>query len=199
MSSSAPTEQPRRGLRRTPLLLLVGGVLAVLLIVAGVLALLGQGSPAPTPTDRLVGMALPALPRMRTVDGTTADRTPWRGHRGAVLLFFADWCGVCHSEVPLLAANLRRGEFGGVAIVGLDGDAGFGTARSFVASNHVRFPVDWDAGLQVADALVPAGFPATVFVGPTGRVVAVHYGALSLLQLSAGLSQIVHTSAPART
>jgi peroxiredoxin len=171
----------------------------VLLIVAGVLALLGQGSPSESlttnplgPPNALVGERLPALPVMRTLNGGTADRTPWRGERGAVLLFFAKWCAVCHDEVPQLAANLRRGEIGGVRIVGLDGDAGFGTAQSFITSNHVRFPVDWDEGLQVATRLVPSGFPAAVFVSSSGRVVAVHYGALTLMQLSAGLSEIVH-------
>src|SRR3974390_1740408 len=203
MSSSAPAEgEPRRGPRHT---LLLGGTLAVLLIVAGVLALLGQGSPSESlstnplgPPNALVGERLPALPVMRMVNAAVADRTPWRDARGAVLLFFAEWCAVCHSEGPRLAANPGRGEIGGVRIVGLDGDAALGAARSFVASDHVRFPVQWDTGLQVADRLLPSGFPAAVFVSRAGRVVAVHYGALSLMQLSAGLSEIVHPM-PARS
>jgi len=199
MSSSGRTSwRPGRpgGQRYVPLVLLAVGVLAVLLIVGGALLLLGQGSPAAgPPRDALIGRVLIPFPEMRTVDGARAERAPWHGHRGAVLLFFADWCAVCHREVPNLARAIGRGDVGGVRIVGLDGDASYGMARSFAAANHVRFPVEWDQGLQVADALVPAAFPAAVFVRGTGRVVAVDYGPLSIMQLSAGLSEIVHPSA----
>ena len=43
------------------MLLVVGGIAAVLLVVAGVLALLGQGSPAsgPPPPNTLFGSTLP--------------------------------------------------------------------------------------------------------------------------------------------
>ena len=196
MSSSAATDGGAglaRDPRRIPAVLLVAGVLAVLLIVGGVLALLGQGSTSgPPPPNALVGARLIPLPAMSTVSGGPAGTAPWRHDRGAVLLFFAKWCTVCRTEVPTLAHALGHGDVGGVQVVGLEGDASLGTAKAFSSAMHVRFPVAWDKGLEVADALAPSGFPAAVFVKPSGRVVAVDYGALSIMQLSAGLSEIVH-------
>jgi len=172
----------------------VSAVLAVLLIVAGVLALLGQGSPSTkgTPTSHLVGVRLNArtFPVEPLVGRHGTLRAPWVHHEGAVLLFFAEWCTVCHGEVRRLAHVLGKGDVGGVRIVGYDGDASSAAAAGFVASNHVRFPVAHDGSLIVASGLVPAAFPAAVFIGRGGRVTAVDYGALSVMQLSAGLSTI---------
>jgi hypothetical protein len=179
--------------RHVPVLLAVGAILSVLLIAAGVLALLGQGS-SPTsapPTPAIVGHQLRAetFPRLPLVDAPGTMAAPWGHHHGAVLLFFADWCTVCHGEVRRLAHELGP-DIGTVHVVGFDGDHSAGAAAAFVASNHIRFPVAHDGELEVADALVPAAFPATVFVSAKGKVKAVHYGAISNMQLSAGLSLI---------
>jgi AhpC/TSA family protein len=202
MSSSATTESPGAGdaphrttrPRRLPILLGVAALLAVLLIVAGVLALLGQGSPSTTgpPANALVGVRLNArtFPRETLLNGHGRLVAPWVGHRGAVLLFFADWCTVCHGEVHRLAHLLGAGDVGGVRVVGYDGDVGASVAAGFVASNHIEFPVAHDKYLAIADTLVPAGLPGAVFVGAGGKITAVDYGALSVLQLDAGLSTI---------
>jgi hypothetical protein len=179
--------------RHVPVLLTVGAILSVLLIVAGVLALLGQGSAStkgPSPS-RTVGLQLRAqtFPHLELVGRPGTLAAPWGDHHGAVLLFFADWCTVCHGEVHRLAHELGP-DVGTVHVVGFDGDVSAGAAASFVAANHIRFPVAHDGELEVADALVPDAFPATVFVSATGKVKAVHYGAISNLQLSAGLSMI---------
>ncbi|HEV3213897.1 MAG TPA: TlpA family protein disulfide reductase [Acidimicrobiales bacterium] len=207
MSSSAPTEpkgDPVRasGARRPPqlpILLGVAAILAVLLIVAAVISLLGQGSPATKglPPSRLVGQPVPAamVEHLPLVGKDGSLGVPWGHGHGAVLLFFARWCSVCHAEVHRLAHELGLGDVGTVHVVGLDGDGGpngASIAAGFVAASGVRFPVALDLNLQVASALVPDGFPATVFVRPSGRVAAVDYGAITTMQLSAGLSQIGH-------
>jgi peroxiredoxin len=201
MSSSATTEaegadDPRADVprpRHVPVLLAVAAILSVLLIVAGVLALLGQGSPSTKgpPVSRTVGLQLHAstFPRLPLVDAPGTLAAPWGHHHGAVLLFFADWCTVCHGEMHRLARELGP-EIGTVHVVGFDGDSSPGVASAFVSSNHLRFPVAHDGALEVADALVHAAFPATVFLSATGKVKAVHYGAISNMQLSAGLSLI---------
>lgn len=202
MSSSATTE-PKDAAdhsraagppRRLPVLLGVAAILSVLLVVAGVLALLGQGSPSTSgpPKSALVGVRLNArtFPTEPLVGATGRLVAPWIHHDGAVLLFFAKWCTVCHGEVHHLARVLGRGIVGGVRIVGYDGDWSLAAATGFVAANHIKFPVGHDRGLLIADTLVPGGLPGAVFVGPTGRITAVDYGALSVMQLSAGLSTI---------
>jgi hypothetical protein len=207
MSSSAPTEPqgdqvPPSDARRPPqlpILLGVAAILAVLLIVAAVISLLGQGSPATkgSPPSRLVGQPVPAamVEHLPLVGGDGSLGVPWGHGHGAVLLFFARWCSVCHAEVHRLAHVLGLGDVGTVHVVGLDGDGGpngASIAAGFVAASGVRFPVALDLNLQVASALVPDGFPATVFVLPSGRVAAVDYGAITTMQLSAGLSEIGH-------
>ena len=65
-------------------------------------------------------------------------------------------------------------------------------AKSFVEASHVHFPVGVDPLEELAAELVPQGLPAAVFVRADGRVAEVQYGALSVFQLSAGLSKLVH-------
>lgn len=177
-------------------MVLVAGLLALLLVVAGVLALLGQGSPGKVAPPSLVGQRMQAVERqsgfpswLPAVGARGKVRWPWASHHGAVLLFFANWCYPCHQEVPTLARVVGRGHVGGVRIVGIDGDLSSGAAASFVSSNHVLFLVGHDAGLAVSTQLAP-NYPEAIFVKPDGRVVEVHYGALSVMQLSAGLSKI---------
>jgi thiol-disulfide isomerase/thioredoxin len=169
----------------------VSGALAVLLIVAGALALLGvftPGSPK-APNSSLVGtvikgFSLPGVNESQTV------HAPWNDADAAVVLFFGDFCAPCHQELPRLAPLIGHGVLGGVHFVGVDEDELMATARSFVRSTHVHFPVGLDHFLELADQLVPAGLPAAVFVNASGRVVEVQYGALTNEQLSAGLSEL---------
>jgi len=201
MSSSATTdEQGGRDRskvarhRHVGAVLVGAGVLSVLLIAIGVLALLGQVArpPKTPPVNSLVGTRLPAatFPRLRLVDAPGTLVVPWAHHHGTVLLFFADWCTVCHDELHQLGHDLGNGRIGTVRVVGIEGDNSASTAASFVAANHVRFPVAHDPTSVVATALSPAGFPSTVLVGPTGKIVAVHYGAITLTQLRAWTSAI---------
>ena len=130
--------------------------------------------PRAHPCRGSVGLQLHArtFPRLPLVDAPGTLAAPWGHHHGAVLLFFADWCTVCHGEVHRLARELGP-DVGTVHVVGFDGDSSSSVAAAFVASNHIRFPVAHDGELEVADALVPAAFPATVFVSATGKVKAV--------------------------
>jgi hypothetical protein len=178
------------------MLLVVAGIAAVLLVIAGVLALLGQGSPAsgPPAQNALIGTSLSRLPPLRPPleqvgHAGVLPRRFWAPH-GAVLLFFAQWCTACHHEVNSLARALGRGDVSGVKVLGVDGDQSGSVAAGFVAAHHVRFPVFHDGSLELAGALVPTGFPAAVFVKSDGKVVDVQYGALSVMQLDAGLSKI---------
>jgi thiol-disulfide isomerase/thioredoxin len=169
----------------------VSGALAVLLIFAGVLGLLGVFTPSSpkAPNNSLVGpvihgFGLPGVNEAGTV------LAPWNDGHPAVVLFFGNFCAPCHQEIPRLAPLIGHGEVGGVDFVGVDEDQLMSTARAFVRESHVHFPVGLDHFLELADLLVPAGLPAAVFVTGSGRVVDVQYGALSDVQLSAGLSEL---------
>jgi thiol-disulfide isomerase/thioredoxin len=176
---------------RTPVALGLGAVLAVLLIVAGVLALVGGTSPRAAPKNHLVGKVIPGF-SLPSASGSGNVVSPWTNGRPAVVLFFAKWCTICHHEVPTLARAVGRGAVGPVRIIGVDADSELGTAKSFVEASHVHFPVGVDPLEELAAELVPQGLPAAVFVRADGRVAEVQYGALSVFQLSAGLSKLVH-------
>lgn len=198
--SSSDTTKPtgarhrRRDSDWTPIALIVSGALAVLLIAAGVLGLLGVFTPSsPTaPSNSLVGKVIDgfSLPGVNESGNLSA---PWSDGHATVLLFFGDFCAPCHEELPRLAPLIGRGVLGGVRFVGVDEDELMSTARSFVKASHVRFPVGLDHFLFLADRLVPAGLPGAVFVDGSGHVVDVQYGALTDEQLSAGLSELRDT------
>lgn len=178
-----------------PFALVLGGIVALLVVAAGVLSLLGVFGPSsssPPPRDSLVGRLLPAFsPAPPRVDGRGELAEPWRDGRATAILFFADFCGPCHHELSVLAAPLGDGRLGPVQVIGLDEDAERSVATAFVRAERLEIPVGWDENLAIADALVPEGLPAAVFVRADGRIADVSYGALTARSLSVGLSDAV--------
>jgi peroxiredoxin len=173
---------------RTPAVLVGLAIPAALLVLVGVLSLLASGGNPAAPTSSLVGTTLVAFSEP-PVDGTTKVVAPWLHGRPAVLLFFGFWCATCHDEVRALGPALGDGVLGAVRVVGIDSDASLAVARSFLAANDVRFPVAHDWLPALTSQYVPAD-PAAIFVSQTGRVVAVHYGAVTLGELRAGLVEL---------
>jgi thiol-disulfide isomerase/thioredoxin len=163
-----------------------GVVVAMVLVIAGVLALLGRATAAPQ--SRLIGAKLSAFTILPGVNGG-AVRAPWLSHHSAVLLFFANWCTPCHAELPTLGRALGSGRFGNTIVVGIDADHSPSVALSFVTASKVRFEVAQDASLAVASTIVPV-FPATVFVTSNGTIAAVHYGVITVAQLRAGVARL---------
>lgn len=171
-----------------PVSLVVAGVLSLLLVAVGVLALIGS-SKGPTKPS-LVGKSILPAPRFPRVGAHGVVVAPWAEHHPTVLVFFARWCSVCATEVPRLTAALRDGDLGNVRVLGIDGDTEPGTAAAFVRANRVRFPVGLDSGLPFSYALGLVGYPDAVFVAASGRVVGEDVGAVSDSQLQAGIAEL---------
>jgi thiol-disulfide isomerase/thioredoxin len=187
-SDAPPASTTPRQLVRTPIALGIGAVFSVLLVAAGLIALLGGTAPAKSslPTKPLPEFSLPK------VTGRGRLVMPWSEGHPTVVLFFAKWCTICHREVPMLARVIGRGDLGPVRVVGIDEDAQLGVAQAFVRSSGVRFPVGLDSLEMWAAEFVPAGLPAAIFVRANGKEADLQYGALTVMQLSAGLSKLVH-------
>jgi peroxiredoxin len=105
--------------------------------------------------------------------------------RPVVLLFMGDWCTICHSEIPPLAAKVSElrsghGTLSHLAIVGVDSEDTLSDAQSFIKASGVTFPVGDDASAHVMNGLY--GFeadPYGVFIEGNGTIMTIHTGPLS--------------------
>jgi len=96
-----------------------------------------------------------------------------------------DWCSVCHSEIPPLAAKIKalrsgHGSLARLAVIGVDSEDTLSDARSFVTSSGVTFPVGDDSTAHVMNGVYGfQGDPYAVFIEGSGRIMAIHPGPLS--------------------
>ena len=113
-----------------------------------------------------VGAKAPAFATHDLTGKAVALRT-YRGQT-VVLNFWASWCIPCRHEFPLLAQIDARPD---VVVLGVVYNDSIGNARKFMASHGGTWPGLVDDG-QIARAYrVGPGIPATIVIGPTGKVV----------------------------
>jgi peroxiredoxin len=102
-----------------------------------------------------------------------------------VVLFMGDWCTICHSEIPPLAAKIttlrsEHGALGRLAVIGVDSEDSPSNALSFIKSSGVTFPVADDGTAHVMNAVYGfEGDPYAVFIEGSGRIMTIHPGPLS--------------------
>lgn len=197
---------------------------AVLIVVAAVIGLLQVGGADP---DADSGPSLAearaavhdAPPPLRAlydrggglidVPGADLDRE-LRKLRGypVVINVWAEWCGPCRTEFPLLrAAAARYGTR--VAFLGLNVDsvAARGKAERFLREMPTIYPSVVDPGERIARRLeATGGRPQTVFLDREGKIVTVRQGAygdlgqvVRDLRLYAGLDGSSAPGAPGAT
>jgi thiol-disulfide isomerase/thioredoxin len=116
-----------------------------------------------------------------------------------VVLFMGDWCSVCHSEIPPLAAKIKalrsgHGALGRLAVIGVDSADTLSDALSFVRSSGVTFPVGDDSTTHVMNGLYGfEGDPYAVFIEGSGRIMTIHPGPLSPARFVALARQLLAT------
>jgi thiol-disulfide isomerase/thioredoxin len=200
LSTAEPVEQPEQPARprgSSLRALLIGATIALLVAVLGVVSLL-LGAHHDTSTqsqgnvlqvgEHVPTFTLPALNRPGTV-GVPADGGG--DGRGAVLVFFASWCGPCQREMPGLAKAVDEGVAGNAAVIGIDGQDTLAAATAFVKSTGITFPVGRDDVFAVTSGKFGfPGLPYTVFVNPKGIVTAVHPGAATPALIKAQAAKI---------
>jgi cytochrome c biogenesis protein CcmG/thiol:disulfide interchange protein DsbE len=81
-----------------------------------------------------------------------------------VLNFFASWCLPCREEAPLLERTWQVYKDRGVRFVGVDIEDTERSARHFVASYDISYPVVRDEDKKLARALDVYGLPQTFFI-----------------------------------
>ena len=106
-----------------------------------------------------------------------------------VVLFMGDWCTICHSELPPLAAKIKAlhagsGVLSKLTVIGVDSEDTLSAAHAFIKASGVTFPVGDDATAHVMNGLYGfEGDPYAVFIEGNGSILSIHPGPLSPAQL----------------
>ncbi len=118
----------------------------------------------------------PAVQLTRT-DGTSFDLAEQRG-KPVLLVFWAEWCGTCKSQVPDL--NRLHAEHPELEILGIAVDSGPNEHVALHARKHgILFPVA-AADDQVAQLYKVPALPTNVFIDAEGQISGTVVGALDL-------------------
>lgn len=161
--------------------LLVGCVLAAALGVGLFTTSIGSSGESGIPHvgGHAPGFSLPTVNGHGTVGQQVGDGSP------TVILFFANWCSICHSELPALAKVVRtqdrpRSALATIQVVGVDPLDSAGSARAFAKDNGVTFPVGLDSdGSVIGSKYDFRGPPYAVFIGSNGTITAIKASTLT--------------------
>jgi cytochrome c biogenesis protein CcmG/thiol:disulfide interchange protein DsbE len=108
--------------------------------------------------------------------------------RPVVLTFFAAWCTPCVAELPVIERGWRSFQAAGPSaplVVGVDELDQKPDGPDLVRQAGVTFPSGYDHDGAVGRSWAVNGLPITVFIAPTGRLVAYHRGQLNAAQFDA--------------
>lgn len=165
-------------------------IAAVILMVAGVVAIWPRSEPAPTPgetsqstPDLTQARAKAGLPDCATTDqgpaelrgisaeclgdGRTVDVA--RTLEPPVLVnLWATWCGPCKDELPVLDQYAQQPD--AISVVALGVESRPADALELLTALKVRLPALLDENGAVKKKLHPAGLPASYLVKPDGSV-----------------------------
>jgi len=199
--TAGPLAQPplaaQASLPRKPrkVFLLVGVVLAAALAV-GLFTSIGTKKNTGPPHQ---GGPVPSFSAARLNGPGTVDIPADGGGGGtpAVLLFFGNWCKVCHGEMPPLAVAIQRQERAGgalaqVHVVGVDSEDSQSVGEKFVKASGIEFPVARDPQIAITSGdFYFNGDPYAVFVKGNGSISAIVPGPISVTKFTAEENKLI--------
>jgi thiol-disulfide isomerase/thioredoxin len=148
-----------------------------------------------------VGTFIPAADRKPVqnfggslLSGGTYDLSRYRG-KIVVINFWGVWCPPCRIETPQFGKVYEAYRNKGVTFVGVDiKDGSRAGSRSFLADNHVTYPVIWD---ELGETAVRLGeistqaMPFTVLLDRQHRVAGVYITPLTQSDLDPMLNKLI--------
>jgi peroxiredoxin len=177
MTADAPEPAPEVPTPRKPrkIFLLAGLVVATAL---GIGLFTSVGTNAKSSGAPHEGGPLPAFSGTDlNASGQSVVSSDGIGHgTPGVVLFFGNWCVACHTELPPLASAVRTqqsraGALAQVKVIGVDSEDTTASAKGFIHSTGVSFPVAYDPSLNITSgAFYFRGDPNAVFVNADGTI-----------------------------
>ncbi|PHV10850.1 TlpA family protein disulfide reductase [Chitinimonas sp. BJB300] len=130
----------------------------------------------------LAGLPAYAFKAGDPVDAVSLAKLDIDGGKVVVLDFFAEWCGSCRKEIPLISTLNTRTDPSKVEVVGVDVNESATAADAFQnelrAKNALNFRVVNDPKQELVAKFRPLGFPA-LYVIKDGKVASMHIGAVA--------------------
>ncbi len=139
-------------------------------------ATLRRGHPAHRVAVGLQAGDYPPNFTLEDIHGHTVTLWDLRG-RAVWLNFWATWCPWCRREMPLME-RMHQHYGNRIAIYGIDLQESRSTVVRWLAAHGIHYDVLLDTTGGVATAYDVSQLPTSVFIGPDGRITAIHVGAL---------------------
>ncbi len=126
------------------------------------------GAPAPATASTRVGAPAPDIP-LPMLDGEKRTLADLRG-RVVVLNFWASWCGPCRAEMPALNEIQAAFASRGLTVIGVNQGEDAATARRYLVSIGVDFPIALDQSGVSNRLYRVVGLPTTYLIDRQGII-----------------------------
>lgn len=142
-------------------------------------------------TDAQVGFLAPEIV-LTSLDGQAMSLSSLRG-QVVLVNMWATWCGPCRSEMPAINRIYRSYRAAGLSVLAVNATSqdSEASARSFVQSQGLVFPVLLDRDGSASSAYHLRSLPTSYFVGRDGVIREIVVGSMTEAMLEARIKRLL--------